>query len=100
MRLKEHSFFRFFVDTPDVTKLGGELAVDPAEQEYIVQRIGRDFEIATLLIEEIIPYSLEYFLGIRGKYAATKEAEAVLPPLSDEDDDSHSADHTGLTNNH
>jgi hypothetical protein len=82
-RLKEHNLFRFFVDATDITKLGEE----PSEerQELMIQRIGRDLEIARLITEEIIPYALEYFLGLRGQFSPTKEADLLPLPLSEDE---------------
>ena len=48
-----------------------------------------DYDIATMLIEEVIPYSLEYYLGIKageeGLYE--KEEEEEDDDEDDEDDE-------------
>lgn len=49
--------------------------------------MGRDFEIALLFIEELIPYSLEYFLGLRTKKKKKGQGEDDDDEDEDEDDD-------------
>jgi hypothetical protein len=42
------------------------------ERKKIENKMGKDYEIALLIIEELIPYSLEYYLGLRMKKDETE----------------------------
>lgn len=59
--LKKNSFFNFF----ESCNLEDAIDKDPEERRRIEQKMGKDFEIAQLIIEELIPYSLEYYLNLR-----------------------------------
>lgn len=53
------SFFNFFKSTEDGANL------DEEEKEKLEEQRESDFELGRSLAEELIPYSLEYFLGVQ-----------------------------------
>ena len=69
--MKNDSFFKDFfepVNLEDAVELYSKTEKTAiAEREKIESRMGKHYEIALLIIEELIPYSLEYYLGIRNK---------------------------------
>jgi len=59
----DDSFFNFFktvsVEAEDLDDL------DDEEADYMQERMDIDYDISQVLMDEVIPYSLEYFLGIK-----------------------------------
>ena len=62
-QVKAKSFFNFFRSV-DLT--GANPNPLEASEEEMKQRedIEHDYEIAGVIVDEVLPYSLEYFLGI------------------------------------
>ncbi|KRX04051.1 hypothetical protein PPERSA_12498 [Pseudocohnilembus persalinus] len=71
---KSDSFFSFF------TARNLEDYIDKPEEERkkAERKMGRDFEIAQLLIQELIPYSLEYYLELRKEEDNEKDLEKEI----------------------
>jgi len=73
----DESFFNFFksvsVEIEDLEDL------DDEEADQMQQRMDIDFDISQVLMDEVIPYSLEYYLGIKMSDGAIME--------DDEDDE-------------
>lgn len=61
---KIESFFNFFSDSA-ATEHPEEEEEDRDENAMDGDRLNIDYDIARSIVDEIIPYSLEYFLGIR-----------------------------------
>ena len=61
---KVESFFNFFADSAP-TDEPEEEDEEKDENAADSDRIGIDFDVARSLVDEVIPYSLEYFLGIK-----------------------------------
>lgn len=61
---KIESFFNFFSDSAP-TDAPEEEDEEKDEQAMDGDRLNIDFDIARSLIDEVVPYSLEYFLGIK-----------------------------------
>jgi nucleosome assembly protein 1-like 1 len=57
------SFFNFFKSV--APKDGGDDADDEEGGDEDLERLNINFDIATTLQEEIVPYHLEYYLGLR-----------------------------------
>ena len=55
----------------------------------IAERMVKDYDIAEIIIDEIIPYSLEYYLGIKinDDYDDIEELEGVLKEKYEEDEE-------------
>ncbi|KRX10246.1 hypothetical protein PPERSA_00443 [Pseudocohnilembus persalinus] len=60
--VEDESFFNFFKDAEQ-----GEQEPEEDDEEAMAQeeKLAIDFDIARVLIDEIIPYSLEYYLGVK-----------------------------------
>ena len=56
--------------------------------EKIAERMEKDFDIAGTIIDEIIPYSLEYYLGVKinDDYDDIEELEGVSEEEENEED--------------
>jgi nucleosome assembly protein 1-like 1 len=71
----DESFFNFFksvsVENEDLDDL------DDEEADYMQERMDIDYDISQVLMDEVIPYSLEYYLGI--KMAEDVDGEEGLP---------------------
>lgn len=80
---KVESFFNFFSDSAP-TDEPEEEDEEKDENAADSDRIGIDFDVARSLIDEVIPYSLEYFLGI--KTGADDEDDEVDMDDLDEDE--------------
>lgn len=61
---KVESFFNFFSDSV-ATEAPEEDEEEKDENAMDTDRLNVDFDIARSFIDEVIPYSLEYFLGIK-----------------------------------
>ncbi|CAD8086586.1 unnamed protein product [Paramecium sonneborni] len=76
----QQSFFNFFKNSEDK---------DEGEEEGKAGNIDEDYEIGKTIAEEVIPYSLEYFLGINPD---DEDFEDVDEDEDDEDDDEEEDD--------
>lgn len=80
---KIESFFHFFADSAATDE--HEEEEDEKEEGHAEgDRINIDFDIARSLIDEVVPYSLEYFLGI--KTGAEGDEEGLDMEDLDEED--------------
>jgi len=91
----DESFFNFFksisVDNEDLDDL------DDEEADYNQERMDIDYDISQVLMDEVIPYSLEYYLGIKAADdccemndcgdACQKGKSSGVPEESDEDEE-------------
>jgi nucleosome assembly protein 1-like 1 len=59
------SFFNFFRHINLEEKEAIEKQLDQEEKDRIAERMDIDYDMARMIIDEIIPYSLEYYLGIK-----------------------------------
>lgn len=60
-----------------------------AKLDKYAERMDIDYDIARMIIDEIIPYSLEYYLGVKinDAYDDIEEIEKESSKGSDEEDD-------------
>lgn len=57
--------------------------------DKIAERMDIDYDIARMIIDEIIPYSLEYYLGVKinDDYDDIEDLDAESSEESDNDDE-------------
>ena len=81
---KVESFFNFFADSAPTDEAEEE---DDEKEEGAGEgeRIAIDFDIARSLIDEVIPYSLEYFLGIKTGADDEEDEELDMDDLNEEE---------------
>lgn len=81
---KIESFFNFFSDSSP-TDAPEEEDEEKDEQAMDGDRLNIDFDIARSLIDEVIPYSLEYFLGIKTGGEDHDDEEIDMDDLDEEE---------------
>ena len=76
------SFFNFFksIEAPEMNEL-------EANEEDLKKResLDNDFEIGGMLVDEVLPYSLEYYLGI--EHEGDEDGDDDFDEGDDSDDD-------------
>ncbi|EGR34542.1 nucleosome assembly protein, putative [Ichthyophthirius multifiliis] len=77
---KIESFFNFFNNSAPIKSTEKEES-ENEEENVQLDRLNIDFDIYKSLVDEVIPYSLEYFLGVK-----TGEDEYDDEDLDDEED--------------
>jgi nucleosome assembly protein 1-like 1 len=58
------SFFNFF-KTVNLEDKGGLEKISEEELAKLEEKMAIDYDIARAIIDELLPYSLEYYLGVR-----------------------------------
>jgi len=92
------SFFNFFKTiTP---KDAPEEEDEDAEGDEDTERLALNFNVALTIQEEIIPYHLEYYLGLRTGDEDMDDDELGEIGEEDEDDDDDDDDHEGHGHKH
>lgn len=59
--VEDESFFNFFKDS----EAGEDVDEEDEEAMNAEEKLNVDFDIARGFVDEIIPYSLEYYLGVK-----------------------------------
>jgi len=62
-QVKAKSFFNFF-NSIDLTNANPNPLEATEEEMKQTEELENDFEIGGVLVDEVLPYSLEYYLGI------------------------------------
>jgi len=62
-QVKAKSFFNFF-NSIDLTNSNVNPLEATEEEMKQTEELENDFEIGGVLVDEVLPYSLEYYLGI------------------------------------
>ena len=82
------SFFTFFkaINLEDKEQI--EKWLQETKLDKYAERMDIDYDIARMIIDEIIPYSLEYYLGVKinDAYDDIEEVDGESSKGSDEDD--------------
>lgn len=65
--VEDESFFNFFnsVNLEEVELMGQRKQNSLIQQMKYLDRINIDYDIARAIVDELMPYSLEYYLGVR-----------------------------------
>jgi nucleosome assembly protein 1-like 1 len=82
------SFFTFFkaINLEDKEQI--EKWLQETKLDKYAERMDIDYDIARMIIDEIIPYSLEYYLGVKinDAYDDIEEVDGESSKGSDEED--------------
>jgi nucleosome assembly protein 1-like 1 len=85
-QVKAKSFFNFFSNI-DLTNANPNPLEANEDETKLREELEQDFEIGGVLVDEVLPYSLEYYLGVEHEGDDAYEGEDEDEENSDDEDD-------------
>lgn len=88
LEVEAESFFNFFKTINLEDKEIIEKLIQETKMDKYAERMDIDYDIARMIIDEIIPYSLEYYLGVKinDAYDDIEDLDAESSDDSQDDD--------------